>query len=76
MMLFLLGTIYVVDIAYLQNIHYIIMARNSSSSSKNAISNIKYLTIVYSKDYIEGTLKIKLFFSTPLTTYFKTLNRS
>ena len=61
MMLFLRVTIYFVDIAYLQNIHYIIMARNSSSSSKNAISNIKYLTIVYSKDYIEGTLESTYF---------------
>ena len=71
MMLFLLGTIYVVDIAYLQNIHYIIMSRNSSSSRKNAISNIKYLTIVYFKDYNAGNFGIKVLISLHSTTYFK-----
>ena len=73
MMLFLLGSIHLVDIAYLQNTHYIIMARNSSSSSKNAISNIKISDHSLSQRSYRRNFRMKIFISAHLIAYFKIL---
>ena len=70
-MWFLWGTIYVVDIAYLQNIHYIIMAQNSSSSSKNAISNMKISDHSLFWRLYRRNFGIKILNSILLTPYFK-----